>query len=472
MNNRNENENNLPDTQRLESQDIYSDESQSIYTDEEECLQTWAKLTYIPTKRLFGKFCWFFSFLHLIIVFFGILELRHNESWFGRDNPSNNDKVDVWIFNNQNCSSKYLERISKCHFQIEREAFKNEDKDKTTGVNLNPAFITCNGRNGLYINDEKMSVGERRILVENDAIKLAKNYKLFIFQYQNIPPEYHTLKKECVKKYYIGRIIGSGGCGIVRLCVNVKTFEKFAMKVIVKAKNTLSVRDTIAHNAKILNEVKIMKSLSNPHVLTLVDSYESTDNVVIIMEYLEGKDMLHRITQHTPGSKRLSEMDAKFFFLQACRGLKYLHENYITHRDIKPDNILLQSLSTDTVLKISDFGLSKLIATDSMKTVCGTLLYVAPEIYDNKNYTNKVDIWSLGCVLFAMLSGSVPFSDAYGPPDCKTQILSAKFSFRRNRCWNDVSNFNEKSFTFFLIFITSDFTLSKRTYQKNAVKKP
>lgn len=153
---------------------------------------------------------------------------------------------------------------------------------------------------------------------------------------------------------------------------------------------------------------------------------------------MEGRDLLYRITQFDQKRRNLTEADAKFFFLQACRGLKYLHDSCVTHRDIKPDNILLNSNSPNAILKISDFGLSKLISVDSMKTVCGTQLYVAPEVLMGGNYTNKVDIWSMGCLLFAMLSGSVPFCDAYSPPDVQTQIKQAKFSFR-NRIWNDVS---------------------------------
>lgn len=315
--------------------------------------------------------CLYFEYFSLLT------ELRRNESWFGRDTPSNRENMNVFVFNGKNCPAKYLERISKCHFQIDREA--TTDKIGKSDWNLSPAFISCQGRNGIYINDEKLIVGERRILAQNDIIKLTKQYKLFVFQYTNITHDFNLLPKECISKYFVGKEIGSGGCGIVRLVYNLKTFQKFAMKIISKETNRLA-STTIAHNAKILNEVNIMKSLSHPHVLTLVDSFESTNNVVIIMDYLEGKDMLHRITKFDPDRKRLLEMDAKFFFLQACRGLKYLHDSFITHRDIKPDNILLKTLSPNALLKISDFGLSKLIAADSMKTVCGTQVCVVSKI--------------------------------------------------------------------------------------------
>lgn len=336
------------------------------------------------------------------------------------------------MFSHSICPAKYVDRISKCHFIIERESSTAKGVDNS----LSPAVLTCHGRNGLFINDDKLEAGQKQILAHNDIIKLTKRYELFRFGYQNTPPEFESLPKSCLKKYHVGVQIGSGGCGIVRLVHNLKTTKKYAMKVIKKETNPM-VRSRIANNAKILNEVNIMKNLSHVHVLSLMDFFETSECVFIIMDFMEGRDMLHRITQADVTRRNLSESDAKFFFLQACRGLKYLHDSFVTHRDIKPDNILLNSSSPNALLKISDFGLSKLISADSMKTVCGTQLYVAPEVLMGGNYTNKVDIWSMGCLLFAMLSGSVPFCEAYGPPDVQTQIKEAKYNFK-HRSWNEV----------------------------------
>lgn len=343
--------------------------------------------------------------------------------------------MDVFIFTQEIMPARLCDRISKCHFRIE---MKTVDSDNKSGDNLSPAVLTCRGRNGLYINGDKLNVNDQQILAHNDIIKLTLKYEMFRFLYASTAPEVETLPRSCLQKYHIGRQIGSGACGTVRLVHNLKTLQIFAMKVIKKETNPM-VRSRDLDNAKILNEVDIMRKLSNPHVLSLTDFFETADRVVIIMEYMMGGDLLHRITKYDPTRKNLSELDAKFFFLQVCRGVKYLHDSLITHRDIKPDNILLADNSADALLKISDFGLSKLISVDSMKTVCGTQLYVAPEVLLGGAYTNKVDIWSLGCMLFAMLSGSVPFCDAYGPPDLQTQIKEARFAFK-NRAWNNVSH--------------------------------
>ena len=94
--------------------------------------------------------------------------------------------------------------------------------------------------------------------------------------------------------------------------------------------------------------------------------------------------------------------------------IKYLHDNNISHRDLKPENILLKSdESNETLVKISDFGLSKFFE-NSMQTMCGTPNYLAPEVLDSRvagnSYTNKIDNWSLGVILFILLSGEAPFN--------------------------------------------------------------
>lgn len=362
------------------------------------------------------------------------VDLRLDKLWVGRDKPPQDviATYDSFVFTSQHIDEKNFERLSKHHFDIERVTSSNACKE------ICPAVLVCYGRNGIFVNDEKVTMHERRMLNDGDLIKLGKVKVLFKFYYANIPQTVQSMPKNLLSKYFVGREIGSGGCGVVRLVYNLKTTEMFAMKIIKKEMNTMvKNRDDI--NAKIINEVNIMRKINHVHVLGLIDSFETYSNVIIVMSYLQGRDLLYRITQHNPKQRYLNEKDAKFMFMQICMGLKYLHDEKITHRDIKPDNILLVDNNDDPIVKISDFGLSKIIAQADMMTVCGTQLYVAPEIMKNRGaYTNKVDIWSMGCLLYAMLSGAVPFSDAYAPPDLITQIKNAKYSFD-SAVWKKVS---------------------------------
>lgn len=125
--------------------------------------------------------------------------------------------------------------------------------------------------------------------------------------------------------------------------------------------------------------------------------------------YESNQSKKKKIITHT----HLSEKQTKFFFYQMCHAIKELHNRNITHRDIKPDNILLASNDDDALIKISDFGLSKWCVgrLSKLRTQCGTDDYMAPEIMNLKKgnvYTNKVDVWSMGVLLYQCLSGKLP----------------------------------------------------------------
>ncbi|TQS33630.1 hypothetical protein Golomagni_06017, partial [Golovinomyces magnicellulatus] len=179
---------------------------------------------------------------------------------------------------------------------------------------------------------------------------------------------------------------------------------------------------------KVENEMKIMQRINHHHIVRYIENFEWDNRLlIIIMEYVPGGDLGKLIQEHGP----LNEENGKVLSMQLLSALGYLHANNITHRDVKPDNILINSLQPLDV-KLTDFGLSKMIDSEQtfLRTFCGTLLYCAPEVYtefveydDNghrirgrpvrripgQRYSHAVDVWSLGGVLFYSLTGAPPY---------------------------------------------------------------
>lgn len=280
------------------------------------------------------------------------------------------------------------------------------------------------------MNREKIGRKCKRILKHNDVISIAHPaYEAFVFKDQRRTS--YEFPEIVADKYHFAKKLGSGACGTVFLVYDYKSCEAFALKHIKKNTLTEYKRD------KALNEAQIMKSIKHPCVVKMYDIVDSRDSVYITLELMKGGDLLTRIQKY----KFLPEKSAKLFFYQMCHAIKYLHDRNITHRDLKPDNILLESSEEETLIKISDFGLSKLVQNNSvLRTLCGTPLYVAPEVLLTQGrgeYTKKVDIWSLGVVLFTCLSGTLPFANEYGSPATE-QIKRAYFQFRSNN-WKLVS---------------------------------
>ncbi|KAJ5766049.1 uncharacterized protein N7511_003665 [Penicillium nucicola] len=171
---------------------------------------------------------------------------------------------------------------------------------------------------------------------------------------------------------------------------------------------------------KVDNEMKIMRDLTHPNIVQYVDYHEHDRWIYIIMEYVPGGEL----STYLQTQGRIAEEMVRTIARQVLRALHYLHKRKITHRDIKPDNILISSLEP-LKIKLSDFGLSKVTEQETfLKTFCGTLLYCAPEVYpDYEQYRRgefrkrrrvgdpqSVDMWSLGAVLFHILSGVPPYS--------------------------------------------------------------
>ncbi|KAM3299158.1 hypothetical protein ACQJBY_040573 [Aegilops geniculata] len=154
-------------------------------------------------------------------------------------------------------------------------------------------------------------------------------------------------------------------------------------------------------------ELRFLAAVSHPNIIRLLDVVRTPGCIYLVMELCEGGDLATYI-QRTGG--RVEESVARNFMRQIGAGLQVLRRNHVVHRDLKPENILLSCPGSDAILKISDFGLSRVLRPgEYAETACGTRLYMAPEVMLFQKYDDKVDLWSIGAILFELLNGYPPF---------------------------------------------------------------
>ncbi|XP_066547127.1 serine/threonine-protein kinase DCLK3 [Amia ocellicauda] len=202
-----------------------------------------------------------------------------------------------------------------------------------------------------------------------------------------------------IESYYeIGRVIGDGNFAVVKECKLRNTDCAYAMKIIDKAK--LKGKEHM-----IKNEISIIKSLSHPNIVKLLQDYETEGDIYLIMEFVHGGDLFDAITE----SVKFTEHNASLMVNDLCQALAYIHGKSIVHRDLKPENLLVQhNEDGSTTLKLADFGLA-MVVTEPIFTVCGTPTYVAPEILSEKGYSVPVDMWATGVIVYILLCGFPPF---------------------------------------------------------------
>ncbi|XP_034873165.1 serine/threonine-protein kinase Chk2 isoform X5 [Mirounga leonina] len=228
-----------------------------------------------------------------------------------------------------------------------------------------------------------------------------------------------------------------GACGEVKLAFERKTCKKVAIKIISKRKFAIGSETEADPAPKVETEIEILKKLNHPCIIKIKDFFDAED-YYIVLELMEGGELFDRVV----GNKRLREATCKLYFYQMLLAVQYLHENGIIHRDLKPENVLLSSQKEDCLIKITDFGQSKILGeTSLMRTLCGTPTYLAPEVlnsFGTAGYNRAVDCWSLGVILFICLSGYPPFSEHKTQVSLKDQITSGKFNFI-SEVWAEVS---------------------------------
>ena len=202
--------------------------------------------------------------------------------------------------------------------------------------------------------------------------------------------------------YEIKETIGKGTFSVVKLGINKITKEKVAIKILKKKKMQKS-----KDKSRLEREISILKRLHHINVIKIHKISEEPDNYYIVMEYCENGELFNYIVAH----QRLSEEETAYFFYQLINGLDYIHHKNIVHRDLKPENLLL---SQGNILKIVDFGLSNYYYSEGklLSTPCGSPCYASPEMVCGNKYNGfRIDVWSCGIIIFAMICGYLPFED-------------------------------------------------------------
>ncbi len=197
--------------------------------------------------------------------------------------------------------------------------------------------------------------------------------------------------------YKIIENLGKGSFGSVYKVLNEENNCIYAIKKI----NLKGVKEEELKLIK--NEAKILSSLNSENIVKYFDSFEDNESFNIIMEYCDGLDLRKYINDHKNSNDFIEKDIIYHIILEICKGLKEIHKNKLIHRDLKPDNIFL---TADLKTKIGDFGVSKQLnnINEYAQTQVGSMTYLAPEIINNKKYNNKVDIWSLGCIIHELCS--------------------------------------------------------------------
>ena len=256
--------------------------------------------------------------------------------------------------------------------------------------------------------------------LDNSDMSLSISNRLFINEIDQSPE----------KKYKIIKTLGHGSYGDVFLATNIYSKEKVAIKKIYKSSEDL------LSDGEIVDEIKILKNLSHPDIVKIIEFYGTDEAYYIVNEYCSGGELFEKAVGY------LSETQISVIFKQILSGLSYLHSNNIVHRDLKLENILISDKEYVEMtgeeyfdIKIIDFGNARIFDKNlTGNSIVGSSYYIAPEVF-KRNYNRECDLWSAGVILYMLIVGSPPF-DGKSDKQIMSSIKTGIFNKQKERWVN------------------------------------
>ena len=322
----------------------------------------------------------------------GVLELTGDEFVVGR-NPA----CDIVLRQSM---------ISSIHFVIKRsEEF---------------AILSDHSKNGTIVNGKRVK--------SIPLISLSEIFVPFDFHYVFL---YANDRLPVLKdRYFVfeNKLLGAGSFAQVKLAIDTDTLERLACKIM-KVPRMECQKDRLAR------EINILSKIDHPNIVSIRDYCVKADGteLYILMNRVQGGELFDRLVK----SGGICEPETLFLTYQLTKALGYLHQMGVCHRDLKAENVLLESFQPYSKLMLTDFGLSK--SMSNLKTKCGTSTYLAPEVLTSRSgYDEKVDCWALGVLIYTLLRGNLPFGQD-SDDELVDNICNAKFNFKSS-VWKNVTD--------------------------------